>query len=99
MERFCSERFFFIVELVVKDFFSLSDFLVGEEELSGSGGSTHKRGVAALGFAAFRTQFLAIWALLSLDAGENVFFCIFAHARVAAPRDRETLWRSELQRD
>ena len=93
--------FFFIVELVVKDFFSLSDFLVGEEELSGSGGSSHKRGVAALGFPAFRTQFLAIWALLSLDAGENVFFFffIFAHARVAAPRDRETLWRSELQRD
>ena len=30
MERFCSERFFFVVELVVKDFFSLSDFWWGK---------------------------------------------------------------------
>ena len=56
------------MELVVKDFFSLGDFLVGEEELSGSGGSTHKRGVAVLVFFFFfcgeagrRSALQSIW--------------------------------------
>ena len=56
MERFCSERFF-VVELVVKDFFSLK-FLVGKGELSGSGGLSQKLGVAARFFLALPSRFL-----------------------------------------